>query len=345
MMYLLLTWIKCFHQIARGKTIFSIFLGALLFNETAGSNTLEGEKYTCATKNVNFECEAAKRVPVASNRGTSYRIKDLSANKEIEIYCCRNNCTVTKNELYGRVQVLETNPMRMTFQMLNLNEFLRLYCHVHTTSEYHSTESHTSDITTVECIRSCIGQDAYLSCQSFQQFLQTPHSLGAFLKKLGGLDISFCDDKGNCACMEECGEYKGRLQPGYKSVNMTNIKEEDAEEDFMFHFEHKDPGKQKLRKCIFKIDAVVCSGPPTGTLEVTRRSPEENKSIEKAHNDTPGTRTRAPEVVIGRSLPENASDVTQQPPNILHNVTSGTFKVTKTLVVLCLVLVISTFPG
>ncbi|XP_022786025.1 uncharacterized protein LOC111326320 [Stylophora pistillata] len=145
--------------------------------------------------------------------------------------------------------------------------------------------------------------------------------------------------------MEECGEYKGRLQPGYKSVNMRNIKKEEAEEDFMFHFEHKDPGKQTPRKCIFKIDPVVCPGPPTETPEVTRRSPEENKGTGKANNDTPGTPTGTLEVVKGGSLNENASNVIKQPPTTLHNVTPGTLKVTKTVLFLRLVLAILTFPG
>lgn len=314
---------------------------------SAGSTTLEDRKYTCPTKSETFECDAAKRVPEKLQRGTSYRIQDLkdpSDQKELEIYCAEKRCIVKKNKLYGRVQILESNATRLTFKILKLNESLRFSCDIHSTPEYQSTEFHTSDITTVECVRSCIGKKADLSCQSFQQFLQTPNGLGAFLKKPDGSDITFCNDKGNCTCMEECGEYKGRLQPGYKSVNMRNIKKEDAEEDFMFHFEHKDPGKQTPRKCVFKIDPVVCPGPPTGTPEVTGRSPEENKSIEKAHNDKPGTPTRALEVVTGRSLHENASNVTKQPSTILHNVTQGISKVTKTLLFVCLVLVIFIFP-
>lgn len=122
----------------------------------AGSNTLESKKYTCPTKNAAFECDAAKRVPVESNRGISYKVKDVSADKELEIYCSRNNCTVTKNELHKRVQVLETNATRMTFRMLNFNESLRFYCNVHTVPEYQSTESHISDITTVECKLNCL---------------------------------------------------------------------------------------------------------------------------------------------------------------------------------------------
>ena len=60
--------------------------------------------------------------------------------------------------------------------------------------------------------------------------------------------------------MDGCREYKGRLEPGYKSVNMRTVKMEDAELDFMFYFERDDPRKQKLRECVFKIDPVVCPG-------------------------------------------------------------------------------------
>ena len=110
-------------------------------------------------------------------------------------------------------------------------------------------------------VRSCIGHRVDLSCSSFQQFLQTPHGLGAFLKKADGSeDITFCNEKGNCTCMDGCREYKGRLEPGYKSVNMRTVKMEDAELDFMFYFEHNDPRKQTPEKCIFKIDPVVCPG-------------------------------------------------------------------------------------
>ena len=60
--------------------------------------------------------------------------------------------------------------------------------------------------------------------------------------------------------MDGCREYKGRLEPGYKSVNMRTVKMEDAELDFMFYFEHDDPRKQTLRECVFKLDPVVCPG-------------------------------------------------------------------------------------
>ncbi|XP_066023363.1 uncharacterized protein [Pocillopora verrucosa] len=289
--------------------------------EKGRSTTLEGKKFTCPKKTETFECDAAKRVPVEFNRGTSYKINDLkspSDEKESEIYCRKNICSVKKNKLYGRVQILEKNATRMTFQMMNLNDSLRFSCDVHTAPEYQVTEFHTKDFTTVECVRSCIGHRVDLSCSSFQQFLQTPHGLGAFLKKAdGSKDITFCNEKGNCTCMDGCREYKGRLEPGYKSVNMRTVKMEDAELDFMFYFERDDPRKQKLRECVFKIDPVVCPGKPTRTLEV----------------------------ITGRPLQENESNRTKHPSTISHNVTPGTLEVKRGLLFLCLILAIFTFPG
>ncbi|RMX55033.1 hypothetical protein pdam_00007267 [Pocillopora damicornis] len=263
--------------------------------EKGRSTTLEGKKFTCPKKTETFECDAAKRVPVEFNRGTSYKINDLkspSDEKESEIYCRKNICSVKKNKLYGRVQILEKNATRMTFQMMNLNDSLR--------------------------VRSCIGHRVDLSCSSFQQFLQTPRGLGAFLKKADGSeDITFCNEKGNCTCMDGCREYKGRLEPGYKSVNMRTVKMEDAELDFMFYFERDDPRKQKLRECVFKIDPVVCPGKPTRTLEV----------------------------ITGRPLQENESNRTKHPSTISHNVTPGTLEVKRGILFLCLILAIFTFPG
>ena len=120
----------------------------------AGSTTLEGKKFTCPKKTETFECDAAKRVPEEFNRGTSYKINDLkspSDEKESEIYCRKNICSVKKNKLYGRVQILEKNATRMTFQMMNLNDSLRFSCDVHTAPEYQVTEFHTKDFTAVEC--------------------------------------------------------------------------------------------------------------------------------------------------------------------------------------------------
>ena len=120
----------------------------------AGSTTLEGKKFTCPKKTETFECDAAKRVPEEFNRGTSYKINDLkspSDEKESEIYCRKNTCSVKKNKLYGRVQILEKNATRMTFQMMNLNDSLRFSCDVDTAPEYQVTEFHTKDFTTVEC--------------------------------------------------------------------------------------------------------------------------------------------------------------------------------------------------
>ena len=84
--------------------------------------------------------------------------------------------------------------------------------------------------------------------------------MGAFLKRLGATeDIFFCNDKANCTCMNGCGQYSGRLRPGDRSVKLSNIKKEDADVEFLFHFEN-DPGKQAPKSCIFKIDPEFCSG-------------------------------------------------------------------------------------
>lgn len=329
------------------RTFQSLFLlVALLSVFSAGSSTtLEGKKYTCPEKTETFECDAAKRVPEEFNRGTSYKINDLknpSDEKASEIYCRKERCIVQKNKLYGRVQVLEKNATRMTFRMLNLDDSLRFSCDVHTAPEYQVTEFHTKDFTAVECVRSCIGHKANLSCSSFQQFLQTPHGLGAFLKKAdGSKDITFCNEKGNCTCMDGCREYKGRLEPGYKTVNMRTVKMEDAEIDFMFYFEHNDPRKQTPEKCIFKIDPVVCPGTPTGTPE---KSSGETESKENAHNVRPGKPTRSPDEITGRPLQENESKSTKQPSTISNNVTPKTIEVKRGLLFLCFIMATFIFP-
>lgn len=108
----------------------------------------------CHSRNITFGCEAVKRVPPGFYIGTTYHLKDLKNPrvKKMEIYCRgESSCHMIKNDLGGRVQVLETNSTRMIFQMLKIEDSLRISCEADTEAKYFSAEYHTSDITTVEC--------------------------------------------------------------------------------------------------------------------------------------------------------------------------------------------------
>lgn len=74
-----------------------------------------------------------------------------STDKKLEIYCNETRCMVKKNELDGRVKVLETNAKRMIFQLPNFDDSLRISCKIDTEAQYLFDEYHASDITTVEC--------------------------------------------------------------------------------------------------------------------------------------------------------------------------------------------------
>lgn len=108
----------------------------------------------CHGRNITFGCQAVKRVPPGFYIGTTYQMKDLKTPrvKKMEIYCrADSSCHIIKNELDGRVQVLETNSTRMIFQMLKINDSLRISCEADIDANYLSAEYHASDITTVEC--------------------------------------------------------------------------------------------------------------------------------------------------------------------------------------------------
>ena len=95
-----------------------------------------------------------KRVPPEFYIGTIYQIEDLKntpGSKKTEIYCRGDSSCTIKNDLDGRIQVLEINSTRIVLQMLRLDDSLRISCQADTEARYLSTQYHASNITTVEC--------------------------------------------------------------------------------------------------------------------------------------------------------------------------------------------------
>ncbi|XP_022786029.1 uncharacterized protein LOC111326324 isoform X1 [Stylophora pistillata] len=119
------------------------------------------------------------------------------------------------------------------------------------------------------------------------------------------------------SCVRSCPEYLTRLKTDGLSVILTNVTPNDRGLEFQCELYPGIHGPHRAYS--IKIREVA--------------EPQE------------GTTIRTPEEITGGSLQDDASKGTKQPPTIPDNVAPENLKVTRTLLFLCLISKIFTFPG